>query len=205
MTTDALAQRFVAQSAALVFPLFAMLGLELMGAETEAALAYQRAAVAQGEWWRFFTGNFVHFTLHHTLINVLGLAMTGFLLFRDQPPKMWWTGLILLPLVVTGGLHVFDNGLSEYRGFSGALYGMLILGLLLGRKQQPGLYVLMIAVLTGKIIYEQLPYYDANYLMEEIGVPVAANAHLYGLSGGIVIFGVFTAVTGWCASRGRSP
>lgn len=177
---------------ALVVPVLVMLLLELGGTGLESQLAYHRVAVADGQWWRIFTGNFVHFTLYHTFINVAGLAMTGFLLFRDQSLRVWFAGLLLLPLAVCGGLHALDGGLIEYRGFSGALYGMLILGLLLERKQQPWLYLAAILLLLGKIAYEQLPSYDENYLMEQIGVPVAVNAHLYGVLGGIAIFGVRT-------------
>ncbi len=202
MIQDLKAALFARNTWALILPLLVMLLLELGGAPMENLLAYHRSAVEDGQWWRYFTGNFVHFTLHHTVINVAGLAMTGFLLFRDQSLLIWILGLFLLPLAVCGGLHLLDGGLIEYRGFSGALYGMLMLGLLLGRRQQPWLYLTATLLLMGKIAYEQLPSYDENYLMDQIGVPVAVNAHLYGVLGGIAIFAAVFLVNLWKVPQG---
>ena len=61
------------------------------------------------------------------------------------------------------------------------------MGLLLALPQQPKLYALAYCVLLGKIVYEQLPGYDVDYLQGQIGVPVAIEAHLAGFCSGTLI------------------
>lgn len=180
---------------AYVLPPGLMILLALAGDAAEAALAYQRDAILQGQWWRFYSGNLVHFTTYHTVINVAGLSFTAAFLFRYLPLKLWGACLLVIPLAVTLGIYGFDPQYTEYRGFSGVLYGVLAAGLLAAWRQQPLLYLVAFALLAGKIIYEQLPGYDRDYLLEQIGVPVATNAHLYGVCAGILVASVYGLVT----------
>lgn len=170
-----------------MLPPVLMVLLALAGNTVESMLSYQREAVSQGEWWRFYTGNLVHFTTYHTVINVAGLLFAVAYLFRYLPLALWGAGLLLIPLAVTVGIHWFDPQYTEYRGFSGVLYGVLATGLLAAWRQQPLLYLAAFALLLGKIVYEQLPGYDRDYLLQQIGVPVATNAHLYGVCAGIMV------------------
>lgn len=181
-----------------------MLLLALAGDPVDAALSYQRDAVAQGEWWRFYTGNLVHFTTYHAVMNVAGLLFVVGFLFRYLPVKLWVASLIVIPLAVTLGIHWLDPQYTEYRGFSGALYGALATGLLAAWRQQPLLYLLVLCLLLGKIVHEQLPGYDRDYLLDQIGVPVATNAHLYGVCAGILIAAVYGMIS-YRRKAGRSP
>lgn len=172
-----------------------MILLALAGNTVETALSYQRDAVSQGEWWRFYTGNLVHFTTYHVIINVAGLLFAAAFLFRYLPLALWTANLFLIPLAVTLGIFWFDPQYTEYRGFSGVLYGMLAAGLLAAWRQQPLLYLAAFAMLLGKIVYEQLPGYDRDYLLQQIGVPVATNAHLYGVCAGIFVASVYALIS----------
>ena len=49
--------------------------LTMAGPQLSPILRYDRAAVAAGEWWRLFSGNFVHLGYWHLLLNVLSLAL----------------------------------------------------------------------------------------------------------------------------------
>lgn len=151
------------------------------------ALSFQPEAIGRGQWWRLVTGHYVHFTAYHTVINALGCALVSAFLFKDDRLWAWGGALVVLPLVISLGFLAEAGAIDEYRGFSGALYGLLILGLLLNVHEQPWLYGSVALALVGKIVYEQMPGYDVLYLEDRIGVPVAVNAHLYGVVGGIAM------------------
>lgn len=149
-------------------------------------LEFQRQAIAQGEVWRLLTGNFTHFGDYHTWMNAAGLAALVAVLFWYLPVAWFAAGAVLIPLGVGISLFLFAD-VDVYRGFSGANYGLLAMGLLLALPQQPRLYALAYCVLLGKIVYEQLPGYDVDYLQGQIGVPVAIEAHLAGFCSGTLI------------------
>lgn len=160
--------------------------IEWGGDRAVAALDFQRQAINQGEIWRLLTGNFTHFGEYHTWMNAAGLAALVGILFWYLPAGWLAAGIVCVPIAVGVGLYWFAD-VDIYRGFSGANYGLLAMGLLLALPQQYKLYTLAYCVLLGKIIYEQLPGYDVDYLRSEIGVPVAIEAHLAGFCSGTVM------------------
>lgn len=164
-----------------------MLITDVFSVSLTDALSYQRDAVQSAQWWRLYTGNYVHFGHYHTFMNIAGLAVTLYLVFWHLPPRVWLAAIIAVPLAIGLGLYLWDDGLQEYRGFSGALYGFLALGFALNLMARPVFFGAALLLLTAKIVYEQLPDYDVFYLAEEIGVPVAINAHLYGFLAGLAV------------------
>lgn len=160
--------------------------IEWGGDRAVAALEFQRRAINQGEIWRLLTGNFTHFGEYHTWMNSAGLAALVGILFWYLPAGWLATGIVFVPIAVGMSLYWFAD-VDIYRGFSGANYGLLAMGLLLALPQQYKLYTLAYCVLLGKIVYEQLPGYDVDYLQAEIGVSVAIEAHLAGFCSGTVI------------------
>lgn len=148
------------------------------------ALAYLRDSIMDGQWWRIYTGHFVHFTLYHTVMNAAGLALVAFALFFRQSVTVLIGLNIFVPLCISAGLWFWFPGTEQYRGYSGVIYGLIAAGLMLEWSYNKGLYTLGWLLLAGKIVYEQLPSYDVNYLMAEIGVPVAIEAHMFGFIAG---------------------
>jgi rhomboid family GlyGly-CTERM serine protease len=163
--------------------------VEWCGAPVVAALEFRRQAIDDGEIWRLFTGNFTHFGGYHTGMNAAGWAALVAILFRYLPAFWLAVGALFVPLAVGVGLYMFAGDLGVYRGFSGANYGLLAMGLLLVLPQQHKLYGFAYCIVLGKIIYEQLPGYNVDYLQDEMGVPVAIEAHLAGFCGGTLIGG----------------
>lgn len=150
-------------------------------------LAFKRDAIQGGAWWRLVTGNFVHFTYYHAVMNALGLGAFSCLLFAGMPLSRWLISFLMVNLAVGLGLFIFDTELYEYRGMSGAIYGVLAAGLVLTLTRRSWINGLVLVGLTGKLVYEQLPAFDANYLLAQVGAPVAANAHLFGAVTGAVV------------------
>lgn len=168
-----------------------MLALGLAHDSVNPWLQYQRSAIAEGQVWRLFTGHLVHMNLWH-----LGMNLTGFLLcwlfFPDLLTRwrLWlWLGLSI-PLV-SAGFWFLDTDLHGYVGFSGVLHGLLVMCLITGLSGHPKLHGLILLLVIGRLVWEQTPGYNVNYLIDTIGGAVHVNAHLYGSLVGALLGGVF--------------
>ena len=150
----------------------------------EEPLRYARTEILEsGQWWRILTGNLVHLSYPHLLLNLAGLAMITLLLSHALSVRQWvFTGLISM-LGVSFGLLLFDPHLIWYVGLSGALYGLLLGGSIAEFRNHKLTAVLIGGYTIGKIIWEQI--YGAAQSSEAItGGNVIVNAHLYGMMAG---------------------
>lgn len=148
--------------------------------------SFSRTAIIKGQWWRFFSGHFVHFTLHHAVMNAAGLLTVAVALLYRQPLAVIGAINVFLPLWISTGLWWQFADVEQYRGYSGVIYGLIAAGLIWEWPNSKRIYSFALLLLCGKIAYEQLPGYDVDHLIEEIGVPVAIEAHLLGFTGGII-------------------
>lgn len=193
-TVSILGERVV-QAALLLSVL--MLLLQLAGDATFLRLRYDQFAIAhQGEWWRVLSGNFVHWTSAHTLMNVAGLLALAVIFSRDFS-LVWWGVVLLLGSVAVGGQFlVLGGGMHYYAGFSGVLHGLLYFAVVAGYRRAPVLHGVVLVLLLGRLWMEHSPGYDINYLRAWINVSVAVNAHLAGAVTGGLLGLLFL----WCAS-----
>ena len=91
-----------------------------------AALFYERARILDGEWWRLWTGHFVHFGASHLGWNLAVLLPAGAWAERLAPARTR-VFLALAPLVIGIALLVLDPALARYAGLSGVVSGVLAL------------------------------------------------------------------------------
>jgi rhomboid family GlyGly-CTERM serine protease len=157
--------------------------LALGGTDVTEALRYQRAEILHGQLWRLLSAHLVHLGDSHLLLNLCGLGLVWGLFPRElSGPAGWWV-LLCSALGVSLGLLVFDPGLVWYVGLSGVLHGLFVAGALRLWRERPTEAALMLAVLAGKLIWEQrlgpLPGTSAI-----AGGPVVVDAHLFGTVGG---------------------
>jgi len=156
---------------------------ELGGEPVRAALSYNRAALAQGEWWRLLTAHFVHMDAGHALLNGLGVVLMWALFARDYSPLRWLGIYLFSALTISAGLWMFDPQIEWYVGASGALHGVMTAGTLahLRRRDLDG-WILAVFI-VGKLAYEQLagsmPFAGAAHTV--------VDAHLYGAVGGLAL------------------
>jgi len=93
---------------------------------------YDRGAIFAGQWWRVYTGNFVHFSWSHLAWNLAVLLPTGIWLERRWPgPARGFQ--FLSPLVIGLVLLGFAPRLDVYAGLSGVVIGLVTLLALLLR------------------------------------------------------------------------
>src|SRR5687767_10962338 len=67
---------------------------------------YDREAILSGEFWRMFTGQYVHLSTSHLIYNLLGLGLAGWMLGQRELSGLGWfytagpfsisTGVLLL-------------------------------------------------------------------------------------------------------------
>jgi rhomboid family GlyGly-CTERM serine protease len=157
--------------------------IELGGEPLRAALGYQRAAIAAGEWWRLLTAHVVHLDANHALLNGLGLVLMWALFARDYSPLRWLAIYLVSSLAISAGLYVFDPQIEWYVGASGALHGVMAAGTLahLRRRDLDG-WILAIFILA-KLSYEQF----AGQMPFAGAANTVVDAHLYGAIGGLLL------------------
>jgi rhomboid family GlyGly-CTERM serine protease len=156
---------------------------ELDGPAARQALAFQREALAAGEWWRLLTANFVHLDLEHAVLNSLGAVLMWALFARDYPYARWLAIYLGACLAVGAGLWFFSPDIRWYVGASGALHGVMAAGTLahLRRGDLDGWVLAVFMVL--KLGYEQV----AGPLPFAGSADTVVDAHLYGAIGGALL------------------
>ena len=118
-------------------------------------LQYQRHLIAEGEFWRLWTGSLVHTNYWHLSMNLAGFWMLS-LIQQHSPGKWRLLGQILfLTTCVGGGLWLLSPGVVWYVGFSGVLYGLFLLsGIhLLARREWLAASVILLGV-CGKTVWD---------------------------------------------------
>ncbi|QHJ10667.1 hypothetical protein FX988_00887 [Paraglaciecola mesophila] len=160
----------------------------LFAAEPSSSMwfAFDREAIAQGQWWRLLTGNFLHTNLNHLLLNLAAVLLLWSLHGQYYRTGHYAMMLVILSLGVSFGLYVFEPTMQWYVGLSGILHGVFVWGAY--QDIRHGLtsgWILMIGV-WAKILNEQLsgPSVDIAQLIQ---ASVAIDAHLFGAFCGLII------------------
>ena len=148
---------------------------------------FNRTLIESGQWWRIIGGNLTHSNYPHLFLNLSGLWLLGLLFIDTFKAKTFIFSSVFLCLIVGLGLYYFTPELQNYYGFSGALYGLFFVGGInsaLNKDIFTGLFVA--TLITGKIIWD---FFQGGSTSSEelIGIPVATDAHQYGLLGAIFI------------------
>jgi rhomboid family GlyGly-CTERM serine protease len=156
-----------------------MLVAETLGDAGREWLAYQRAAVEAGQWWRFLTGNLVHLGWYHWFLNTLGVLVLVLLCPERLSPAVWARRVILIGIGMTLCLYLFVPELPAYVGMSGVIHGLFVLGLMPQVLKKDLIALGCLLYLLGKVGYELYagaPVSDA----EAIGGEVVVESHMFG-------------------------
>lgn len=101
-------------------------GLSWLTPAATDLLLYDRSAILQGEWWRLWTGHWVHFTLSHLAWNAGVLLGAGTWLERVQPGSLLRYILLAAPLMSIVFL-IGEPAMHRYGGLSGLVTGVVVL------------------------------------------------------------------------------
>ena len=92
----------------------------------EARMVFERTRILQGEAWRLWTGNWVHFSPSHLLWNLAVLIPAG--AWAEQlAPDRTRRFFLFAPFIIGGTLLLVDPSLARYGGLSGLAAGLLVL------------------------------------------------------------------------------
>jgi rhomboid family GlyGly-CTERM serine protease len=153
-----------------------------------SGLLFERDALDAGQLWRLISGQFIHLTLTHLILNIAGVMLI-WLLFAEHTAS--WRYLWLLPLLALGsstGMWLFAPQIANYVGFSGVLYGLFTWGALQDVMQRQPFARVLLFVIIAKASYEfifsplQFTPISAN--------PLATAAHFFGVFSALLIGGI---------------
>ena len=175
----------------------------LFGSDITLWLRFDRNGILSGEIWRLFTGHLAHLSWTHILTNLLGLALVWGLFGHHLPTKRWLHVIVFNALGVSLLLLVVDSHILWYVGLSGVLHGMFLVGCLYDMRSGRWDSKLLLAVLIGKLLWEQLrePVSESSSIIHQLvelfmGGAVIVDAHLFGAIMGFITYLVFRRIEG---------
>jgi rhomboid family GlyGly-CTERM serine protease len=145
-------------------------------------LIYDRVAVEQGEIWRLFTCQFVHYSPSHLFWNLAVTVAVASLLEMERHIR--WRAPVAASLLLIGpALHILEPGMQLFCGLSGPATTMTVC-LCLSRFQNATeakwVWATTLALLAGKVFIEfrvRSPLFATAKTIEFQVVPLA---HLIG-------------------------
>jgi rhomboid family GlyGly-CTERM serine protease len=185
------------RSALLLFALPAMaLGL------VPGGFLYDRAAILRGEWWRLWTGHWVHFSGSHLIWNLVVLVGAGTWLERLRPGLLIRYALAAAPMISLG-LLAFSPAMGAYGGLSGLATGVVVLLALAQIEKHPaerGWWLALLALTAGKIAIDAVagtsrfsrfdfPHIQLSALAHGLGAALALAAHRYRRASWLAVVG----------------
>ena len=166
--------------------LIALLCIALQYMGLDDTLRFDRVAIGNGAWWLLLTGNFVHLGQSHLWMNMAGLALVVALVWQHYTTAQWLLLILSSSIVVGVGLWMFNPEVHGYVGFSGTLHGLILAGVLADIRVYPRSATVLLALVTGKLAWEQVG--GALPGSESVaGGLVVVDAHLYGAVGGVAL------------------
>ena len=158
------------------------------------ALLFDRTAILGGEFWRLWTGHWIHVSPSHLFWNVGGLSFTGAWLEARHPGLLLRYTALAAPLISIG-LLVLEPNMITYGGLSGLGTGIVVLlGITLCRR--PGfdrtigvgtLFLLAARLLpdliqdTALLSHFDLPAVQASTTAHLLGTLLAVIGNFAGL------------------------
>lgn len=166
--------------------LLAAVALAIAGlAETgSSALGYDRQAILGGAVWRLLTGHWVHLSLTHLCLNLLGLAFVWGLFGQAMNTRQWLAVMLVIALGQSLSLLVLHPDIDWFVGLSGLLHGAMVAGALLSLRGWPALAGAALVLVTLKVATETFQG-GSEDLASWIAGPVLVETHLYGALWGL--------------------
>ena len=170
--------------------LISILGLSfilIVGQLFQTEMVFDRGLINSGQWWKILSGNFTHSNIPHLLLNLCGLCLLMLLFIDSLRNKTFIFSTLFLSVFVGLCLYYYSLDLNKYYGFSGILYGLYFIAAvdaILKNDRFTGISVALLV--AGKVIWDFFTG-GSQSSAELIGVPVANDAHLYGLLGSLLV------------------
>ncbi len=144
----------------------------------------------QGDYWRYLTGHFTHYSWLHCLSNLAGLYLLC-LVFPNKGYKLnWFSASLFVIFSISLGLLVTSEIMKWYVGYSGVLIGLLSYSSVRTFAQNALLSFAFLLLTTTYIAGQTIFGGELVDAVVISGVSASSYAHLFGLISG-VIYGIF--------------
>ena len=155
---------------------------------TQAALQFDRTAIAAGQGWRLLTGNFVHYSWLHLAAN---LGVFAALCWIAHGRSRGTLGVVMLSgLAVGGAVYQCADGIVTYRGISGVDCALLAWVLIIMAVQDRGWraagWVGVLVLVVGKSAYELVTGQLLFPTSAPVEIEVVGVTHVIGLATGML-------------------
>ena len=151
---------------------------------TPGVLLYDRPAILHGEWWRLWTGHWVHFSASHLFWNLLVLVVASWWLEKIRPGLLLRFTLVAAPLISLG-LILFAPAMDRYGGLSGlgtAVVSLLALTQVRTQRSRAAWWLGVLALVVGKIAFDAMHSRSLFGDFPSPAIHVSALAHAVGLA-----------------------
>ncbi len=149
------------------------------------ALAWDRLAIADGEFWRLLTGHLVHTNWTHVAMNLGGLGLLTIALGRSLSARRWVVAAVGSGLAIGLWLYFLTTWPDTYVGLSGVLHALFATALVVATHARQLLALILLLALCVKVVLE-VAFNGSEVTESLIGVPVVTSAHLIGVAFGSV-------------------
>ena len=158
----------------------------LVHAAVPGVLDFDRAAIADGQWWRLVSAHYVHLNTPHLAMNLLALTLVIALLRTACTAATWFAAYAAMSLAISAALLAFEPGLARYAGASGVIHGLVGFGAVLRLSEARAESAILLAGLAAKLAWEagSGPLAGSEAM---IGAPVITASHRYGAIAGVLL------------------
>lgn len=144
-------------------------------------LIYDRDLIFAGEFWRMFTGHWVHLSTRHLILDVCSLAILGSLLeTRNQPA--FRNFILIAPWLISVASLIFAPDMQRYYGLSAlatAAWTFLAAEIYFEQKS-PWIPLAMFAAAAAKILFELHTSASLFIPFHTPEIRIATTSHLTG-------------------------
>lgn len=166
-------------------------------------LVYDRSGLRAHEFWRAWTGHWVHFGWPHFVADAgLFLIMGGLLERRHR----WFSyvALVLLPAFISAALYLCDPAMQVYGGLSAMNLAFLLYYAAQGWQKNwtDWFWPAVLVIYVGEVIFEAMRGGRGGGMIQfdDPDVRVATSAHIASAAYALGAWGI-----AYCVSRKRKP
>jgi rhomboid family GlyGly-CTERM serine protease len=150
----------------------------------ESVLRFDREAIMLGEWWRLITNIMTHSNDYHLLLNCASVGLIWSLYGSELKIRLSVVVVLYTGLFV-GLCLLLYSPTNIYVGFSGALYGIIVIAAYNGFKLGDKWSLALAIIVVGRVIYQQIDG-PSDELAEMIESRVAIESHAFGILSSIL-------------------
>ena len=165
-----------------IFLILAVLALVIqLNTTWRDTLIYQRDEI--GQFWRLWTGHWVHFGWPHFVVDVGLFLILGWML-EHRYPRLAVSSLVLMPLFISLVIYFFDSHMHRYAGLSALNLGLLLIIALQGwqRDWRDWFWPAVLVIYVAEIVFEIMSGGSGGGMIrfDDPHVKVATSAHIAG-------------------------